>query len=188
MTLFLKPQWNFRNAYIKVSPQNVAGSFELIKNAWNRIEPQAEFLGSFLDENIDRTLDTERKMTTIITSGSIIAIILSCTGLFAISLLVVNQRKKEIGIRKVVGASITNITFLLTLDFLKLVALAFIIAAPLAWWFGSKFLQNYAYRFNLGAGIFLIAGGIALIIALVTVSYHAIKAATANPVNSLKSE
>ncbi|UJH90989.1 ABC transporter permease [Antarcticibacterium sp. 1MA-6-2] len=188
MTLFLNPGWNLRHAYVKVAPQNVSGSFEKVKAAWNKIEPQAEFMGSFLDENIDRTLKRERNMTTMITSGSIIAIILSCTGLFAISLLVVTQRRKEIGIRKVVGASVSNITFMLTMDFLKLVGLAFLIAAPIAWHFGRKWIQNYPYRIDLNLWIFLAVSGIAVLIALLTVSFQAIKAATSNPVNSLKSE
>lgn len=188
MTFFLKPEWNFRNAYIKVSPQNISGSYEQVKQAWNKIEPQAEFMGSFLDENIDRTLERERKMTTIITSGSIIAIILSCTGLFAISLLVVAQRRKEIGIRKVVGASVSRITLMLTLEFLKLVGIAFLIAAPLAWYYSREWIQNYPYRIDLNIWIFIGAGIIAIIIAVITVSFHTMKAAASNPIESLKSE
>lgn len=188
MTLFLKPGWNLRHAYVKVAPENISGSYDRIKQAWNKIEPQAEFMGSFLDENIDRTLKKERNMTTMITSGSIIAIILSCTGLFAISILVVAQRRKEIGIRKVVGASVARITQMLVVDFLKLVGIAFLIAAPISWWFSGNWIRNYPYRIDLNVWIFIAAGGIAAVIALLTVSYHAIKAAISNPVNSLKSE
>lgn len=188
MTFFFKPEWNFRNAYIKVSPQNISGSYEQVKQAWNKIEPQAEFMGSFLDENIDRTLERERKMTTIITSGSIIAIILSCTGLFAISLIVVAQRKKEIGIRKVVGASVSRIALMITMEFLMLVGIAFLIAAPIAWYYSREWIQNYPYRIDLNFWIFLAAGVIAIIIAVGTVSFQVFKAATSNPVNSLKSE
>ena len=127
-------------------------------------------------------------MTTLITSGSVIAIVLSCTGLFAISLLVVAQRRKEIGIRKVVGAGVPTITLMLTLDFLKLVLIAFLIGAPLAWWFSGNWIENYPYRIDLDIWIFLLAGGIALLIAVITVGFQAIKAATANPVESIKSE
>ena len=188
LTLFLLPSRELHQAYVKVAPQNVSRSFEEVKLAWNKIEPQAEFMGSFLDENIDRTLKRERTMTTMITSGSILAIILSCTGLFAISLLVVAQRRKEIGIRKVVGASVAKITQMLVVDFLKLVGIAFLIAAPISWYFSGKWIQNYPYRIDLNVWIFIAAGGIAVIIALLTVSYHSIKAATSTPVNSLKSE
>lgn len=188
LTLFLKPQWNLRYAYVKVAPSHLLEAYDQVKLAWSKVEPQAEFMGSFLNENIDRTLRRERTMATLITSGSILAIILSCTGLFAMSLLVVSQRRKEIGIRKVVGASVSNITYMLTLDFLKLVAVAFIIAGPLAWWLTGKWIENYPYRIELNVWLFIAAGGIAGFIALLTVSYHALRAATSNPVKSLKTE
>jgi len=188
LTLFLKPHWNLKYAFVKVAPQNLTNSFNEVKQAWNKIEPNAEFLGSFLDENIDRTLDKERNMTTMITSGSVIAIILSCVGLFAISLLVVSQRRKEIGIRKVVGASVGKITVMLTSDFLKLVGIAFLIATPIAWYFSREWLQNYPYRMDLNLMIFLYAGIIAFIIAILTISFRTIRAAIQNPVKSLKTE
>jgi putative ABC transport system permease protein len=161
---------------------------ETVKAAWKAVEPGAEFLGSFLDENIDRTLHQEKVMTTIITAGAIIAIVLSCVGLFAISLLVVAQRTKEIGIRKVVGASTGTITFLLSKDFLKLVFIALLIALPLAWFTMSKWLENYAYRITLTPLYFLAAGLLAVLIAFATISLRTIKAARANPVKSLRTE
>ncbi|SDB48917.1 ABC-type transport system, involved in lipoprotein release, permease component [Flavobacteriaceae bacterium MAR_2010_188] len=188
LTLFLKPNWNLKNAYIKVAPQNVTQTYDRVKLAWKKIEPNSEFLGSFLDENIENTLARERTMTTIITSGSIVAIVLSCIGLFAMSLLVVAQRRKEIGIRKVVGASVSSITMMLSLDFLKLVGTAFLIATPLAWWFSGQWLQNYANRVELNIWVFLLAGVIALVIAITTISFRTIKAAIANPVKSLRTE
>ena len=188
LTIFLKPKWNMRYAFVKVGPQNLTGSYNEVKTAWNKIEPNSEFLGSFLDENIDRTLQKERSMTTMITSGSIIAIILSCVGLFAISLLVVSQRRKEIGIRKVVGASVGKLTVMLTSDFLKLVGIAFLIATPIAWYFSNQWLQNYPYRMNLSLWIFAAAGIIALLIAVLTISFRTIRAAMQNPVKSLRTE
>jgi ABC-type antimicrobial peptide transport system permease subunit len=124
----------------------------------------------------------------MITTGSVIAIILSCVGLFAISLLVVSQRRKEIGIRKVVGASVTKITIMLTSDFLKLVVIAFMIASPIAWYFSQQWLENYPYRIDLNIWLFLIAGIIAIGIAILTISFRTIKAAIQNPVKSLRSE
>ncbi|SDS75178.1 ABC-type antimicrobial peptide transport system, permease component [Gillisia sp. Hel1_33_143] len=188
LTIFLNPKWNLRYAFVKVAPQNLTGSFNDVKAAWKKIEPNAEFLGSFLDENIDRTLEKERTMTTMITSGSVLAIILSCVGLFAISLLVVSQRRKEIGIRKVVGASVGKITIMLTSDFLKLVGIAFLIATPIAWYFSKEWLQNYPYRMGLSIWIFIGAGIIALLIAILTISFRTIRAAMQNPVKSLKTE
>lgn len=188
MSLFALPNWNLRNVYVKVAPQNLEQSFVSVKAAWASIEPNAEFQGSFLNENIERTLRSERNMITMIGSGSILAITLCCIGLFAMSLLIVAQRRKEIGIRKIVGASVSTITILLTKDFLKLVVVAFFIATPIAWLVMNKWLQNYPYRIDLNILIFLSAGGIALLIAMVTIAGKTIKAATANPVKSLRTE
>lgn len=188
LTLFLNPNWNMRYAYVKVAPQNAVSSFDKIEAAWKKIEPNATFTGSFLDENIERTLRRERTMTTLITSGSAIAIILSCIGLFAMSMLLVSQRRKEIGIRKVIGASVGKITLLLTSDFIKLVGIAFLIAAPISWYFSRQWLENYAFRIDLSLWIFISAGIIALLIAIITISFKTIKAATANPVKSLRTE
>ncbi|WP_300439100.1 ABC transporter permease [Christiangramia sp.] len=188
LSLFMNQSSALRYAYIKVKPGNLSGAYDEIKSTWNKIEPEREFLGSFLDENIDRTLMKERTMTTMISSGSILAIMLSCIGLFAISLLVVSQRRKEIGIRKVVGASVGKITLMLTSDFLKLVGIAFLIATPIAWYFSREWLQNYPYRIDLNIWIFLFAGIIAIGIAIFTISFRTIKAAIQNPVKSLRTE
>lgn len=188
MSFFMNSKKPLYHAYVKVAPDNLAQSFTTVKAGWDKLEPDTEFLGSYLDENIERTLVKERTMTTMISSGSILAIILSCIGLFAISLLIVSQRQKEIGIRKVVGASVSTITLLLTKDFLKLVGIAFIIATPIAWYATSQWLQDYVYRINLTIWIFLMAGTIALIIALFTISFRTIQAAIKNPVESLKAE
>ncbi|WP_350286673.1 FtsX-like permease family protein [uncultured Croceitalea sp.] len=188
ITMMMNRDWDLYYAYVKVAPVNMAKSYDAIEQAWARIEPNARFLGSFLDENINRTFRKEEKMTTMITSGSIIAITLSCIGLFAISLLIVAQRTKEIGVRKVIGASVTNITFLLTKDFLKLVVIAFLIASPVAWWFMKTWLQNYPFKIELNVWFFLAAGLLATFIALLTVSGRTIKAASQNPVKSLRTE
>lgn len=188
LSLFAHPNWNLRNAYVKVTPQNLEQAYNDVKAAWNSIEPNAEFQGSFLNENIDRTLRNERTMITMIGSGSILAIMLSCIGLFAMSMLIVSQRRKEIGVRKIVGASVSAITVLLTKDFLKLVVIAFLIATPIAWYAMNKWLQNYVYRIDLELWMFLIAGGISLLIAMLTIAGKTIGAATSNPVNSLRSE
>ncbi|MEC7264139.1 MAG: FtsX-like permease family protein [Bacteroidota bacterium] len=188
LTLFMNKDWDLYYAYVKVAPKNVAKSFDAIKDAWEKVEPQAEFLGSFLDENVDRTFKREKTMATIITSGSILGILLSCIGLFAISMLVVAQRTKEIGVRKVIGASISSVALLLTKDFLKLVAMAFVIATPIAWYFLNEWLQNYATHVSLSPLFFLGAGLLATLIAFITVGTRTIKAASANPVKSLRTE
>lgn len=188
LSMFMLPDESMKYAYIKVAPNTLVESYKKVEAAWKAIDSEASFLGSFLDENIERTFKKERRIITIITSGSILAILLSCIGLFAISLLVVNQRRKEIGVRKVVGASTLDITLLLSKDYLKLVGIAFLIASPIAWYFSDKWLQSYAYRMNLSVLIFLATGALTALIALATISVRTIHAANANPVDSLKSE
>ncbi|MGJ8715085.1 MAG: FtsX-like permease family protein [Maribacter stanieri] len=188
MTFFMSRQQNLTYGFVKVSPANMANSFTAIESAWKKLEPNAEFLGSFVDENIDRTFKQEKTTAKMIASGSIIAILLSCMGLFAMSLLIVSQRTKEIGIRKVVGASVTSITYILTKDFLKLVLIAFVIASPIAWWAMREWLQNYAYRIELSIWYFVVAGALALIIAFLTIGTRTVRAARANPVKSLRTE
>lgn len=188
LTFILEPDQALYYSYVKVAPLNMARSVAAIEAAYKEIEPNAEFLGSFLDENVDRTFRREKTMATLVTSGSIIAIVLSCIGLFAMSLLIVAQRTKEIGVRKVLGASVTSITVLLTKDFLKLVLIAFVIATPVAWWFLRKWLENYAYKIELHLWFFALAGILAIVIALITVGSRTIKAALQNPVKSLRTE
>ncbi len=188
LTLFLDRNYDLYYAYIKVAPTNITESYEAIKRAWQTVEPNAEFIGSFLDENVDRTFRREKTMATIITSGSILGIVLSCIGLFAMSLLVVAQRTKEIGIRKVIGASVSSIALLLTKDFLKLVGIAFVVGTPIAWYALDRWLQEYAFHVPLSIWFFIGAGFLAALIALITVGIRTIKAAAANPVNSLRTE
>ncbi len=188
ISLFMVPQKRLDYAYIKIAPTNIASTFGTIKNTWKELEPNAEFLGSFLNENIDRTFRKEKIMITIITSGAIIAIVLSCIGLLAISLLVVNQRTKEIGVRKVVGASISSLLILLAKDFVKLVVIAFVIIVPIAWWYSNLWLEEYSYKMELSIWFFVGAGVLALGIALTTISFGTIKAALQNPVKSLRTE
>ena len=188
LTLFLNREAGLLYAYINISPKNTISTVSKIEDAYKQIEPNAEFLGSFLDENVDRTFRREKNMAVLVTSGSVIAIILSCIGLFAMSMFIITKRTKEIGIRKVVGASVTKITVLLTKDFLKLVVLAFAIATPIAWWIASEWLQDYPYRIDLNIWIFLGAGSLAVLIAVLTISQKTIRAALANPVNALRSE
>ncbi|SHG56939.1 ABC transporter permease [Flagellimonas flava] len=188
MTMFIDRRTPLYYGYVKVASSNMAKSYDAVEKAWSKIEPNALFLGSFLDENIDRTFRKEKRMTTMITYGSILAIALSCIGLFAISLLIVNQRTKEIGVRKVIGASVSNIIFLLTKDFLALVGISFLIASPIAWWFMESWLQNYPFKIDLNIGFSVTAGLIAVGIALFTVGGRTVKAALQNPVKSLRTE
>lgn len=188
LSFFLDREQGLVYAYLKIAPNNMAQVVSAIENAYKRIEPKAAFLGGFLDENVDRTFNREKNLASLITSGSVVAIVLSCIGLFAMAMLITTQRIKEIGIRKVIGASVASITFLLTKDFLKLVFIAFFIATPIAWWFANDWLQTYAHKMDLSWHFFTISGLIALGIAIFTIGARTIKSALANPVNSLRSE
>ena len=188
ITLQLNPGNRISYVFVRVSPQNMLASMDLVKKTWKGIAPQTEFKGSFLDENVNRWYKKEERLSQIFTTAAGIAIMLSCMGLFAIALIVIEQRTKEIGIRKVLGASILNITTLISKDFLKLVLVAFVIATPIGYYLMHKWLQDFAYKTDLHWWIFALAGVSSIVIALLTVSYQAIRAALMNPVKSLKTE
>jgi ABC-type antimicrobial peptide transport system permease subunit len=188
MSFVIERPFGVHYALVKVAPANLPASMELVKNSWKQILPNSEFKGSFLDDNIDRQYRREEKLGQIFISGAVIAIVLSCLGLLAMVILIVTQKVKEIGIRKVLGASIPNIVYLVSKEFIWLMLIAIIIAAPLAWVGMQKWLENFAYRISVSWWVILLAGFIAVVVALGTISIQAIKAALANPVKSLRSE
>jgi putative ABC transport system permease protein len=141
-----------------------------------------------MDDDFNKLYATEQRTGGIFVSFAILAILIASIGLFALTTYAAEQRVKEIGIRKVLGASLRNITGMLSKDFLMLVLVASLIAFPLAWWAMNKWLRGFAYRISIDWKVFVIAGIIAILIAAITVSFQAIKAAVANPVNSLRSE
>ena len=155
---------------------------------WQKDLPSVPFEYSFLDDDVQKQYETEIVLSQIINSFTLIAILISCLGLFGLAAFSAEQRNKEIGIRKVLGASVAGIVQLLSKDFLKLVVVSFIIATPIAWYGMNKWLQSFAYRIPLSWWMFALAGMIAVFIALFTVSTQAIRAALTNPVKSLKSE
>jgi putative ABC transport system permease protein len=178
----------YNNISIKISGKNIASSLETIKNTWQKFLPQLPYQSSFFDENFAKLYDSEQKQETIFTTFACIAIFIACLGLFGLSAFAISQRVKEIGVRKVLGASTTTIVSLLSKDFLKLVVIAAIIAFPIAWYAMHNWLQDFAYRISIHWWVFLLAAIAAAFIALITVGMQAIKAATANPVKSLRTE
>ncbi len=163
-------------------------NISVVHSYWKKLFPDYPFDYSFFDEAIGKQYETEEKMVTIFTTFAILTILIACLGLFGLISIVVIQRTKEIGIRKVFGASVNNIVGLLSKDFLLLVVVAAFIAYPIAWLVIQKWLQNFPYRIQINLWVFILAGGIAVSVALLTVSFQAIKAAVANPVKSLRSE
>ena len=173
---------------IKTTGKNPTQTMAMVENIYKEIEPTARFQGSFIDENTNRWYQKEKKLSQLLGISSGIAIMLSCLGLFAIALLMIEQRVKEIGVRKVLGASVANLTGLLSKDFLQLVVIAVLIASPLAWYAMHKWLQDFPYRITISAWIFVFTGIAALLIAFLTVGFQTVKAALMNPVKSLRTE
>ena len=159
-----------------------------VENKWKEFMPGQPFKYEFLDDNLNQGYAEEQRSGKLFSVFSGLAIIIACVGLFGLSAYTASLRTKEIGVRKVLGASVGGVILLLSKDFTKLVLIAFALAVPLAWWMMNEWLRSFAYRINLGASAFVLAGGIALAIAWLTVSYQSIKAAIVNPVKSLKNE
>ena len=159
-----------------------------IREVFATVAPGTPFNYTFVDQALDAQYRQEQRLSRIVATGSIIAIIIACLGLFGLASLMVIRKTKEIGVRKVLGASSGNIVLLVNKEFTKLVAIAFVIAAPVAWYGMKTWLQDFAYRIELGIGIFLLAGMVTLAVAWLTVSYQSIKATLINPTESLRSE
>lgn len=171
--------------FVKVETPNPVASLKKITTLWKGINELAESDPSFLDENAQRLYRQEQRFSKIFMSGAVLAVIISCMGLFAIAVLVMAHRKKEIGIRKVLGASVSGIVLLLSKDFLRLVLVAVLIATPAAWYFMHRWLEGFEYHTTIHWWVFGVAGLLAVCIAFLTVSLQSVKAALANPVNSL---
>jgi len=178
---------NFLTIRLKAS-KSLTASITKIENVMKADNPGFPFEYKFIDQQFEQLFKTETLIGKLSSVFSILAILISCLGLFGLAAYTAERRTKEIGIRKVLGASAQNLAGLLSVDFLKLVLISCIIAFPLAWWVMNAWLEGYAYRIKINWSIFLFAGLLAVLIALITVSFQAIKAAVANPVNSLRSE
>ena len=189
MTFFLQNDFGFSYVFVKIAPTAAPKeTMDLLAKTYKEIAPKSEFQGSFLDENTNNQYRKEERFSQIIMSAAVLAIVLSCMGLFAIAIMMIARRTKEIGIRKVLGASIPSLVVLLSKEFLILVAIAIIIASPIAYYAMDKWLADFVYRIDIGWQIFAMAGCVAVVIALLTVSYQAIRAALMNPVKSLRAE
>ncbi|MDN5284985.1 MAG: transporter permease [Mucilaginibacter sp.] len=173
---------------VKVSPQNITGTIAAIENKWKTLIPTRPFNYYFLDEFFDRQYRSEQRFGKLFFNFAVLAILISCLGLLGLASYSTLQRTREIGIRKVLGATVPGIVNMLSKDFLILVIISFFIAAPVSWFFMHKWLQDFAYRINISWWIFVLAGILAVLIALATISYQAIRAAMSNPVKSLRSE
>jgi putative ABC transport system permease protein len=173
---------------LRLRPGNMSATLKYLENIWNKYAPDAVFGFQFIDDEINQLYEKDLRFGKIITTLTGLSILIASLGLFGLSLFMIRRKSKELGIRKILGASIHSLIFIQTKEMIYLVIIGSCIAFPIAYYFMSKWLQDFAYRIELSWWMFLLSGGIALVIALVTVSYQAIKAATANPVESLRYE
>jgi putative ABC transport system permease protein len=179
---------NLAKMAVKVKAADLPATINFIKATWDKMVPEYPFEYKFLDENFSAMYNAEQKLSALLWIFTVMAIFIGCMGLFGLAAFSAEQRVKEIGIRKVLGASVLNIVGMLSKTFLKPVLIASLIAFPIAWWAMSSWLEDFEYRITIGWSVFAIAGIAALVIALITVSFQSIKAATANPVKNLRTE
>ncbi|QHT72164.1 FtsX-like permease family protein [Rhodocytophaga rosea] len=188
ITMHLSNTESIHYIFVRVASQNLKQSLDKLQHAWKEVAPQSEFIGTFLDENVNEWYREEEMLSQIFSLASGVAILLSCVGLFAMALLVTEQRTKEIGIRKVLGAGVPSLILLLSKDFIKLVLIALCMALPLAWFMMKQWLNEYPYRIEISLWIFVAVALAALLITFLTIGFQSMKAAFMNPVKSLRSE
>ena len=179
---------NYRTLNLKVNPNNYQATIEGAKKLWEAAYPKHVFDYAFLDDNIREFYEGEEKMSIVISAFTTIAIVIGCIGLFGLATFMANQRTKEIGVRKVLGASVQTIILSFSKEFFILIGIAFLIAAPFGWFMMNAWLEEFSYRIAIGPVIFATALITTLIIALITVGYKSFQAATTNPVTSLRNE
>lgn len=178
----------FNTLSVKITGNHVTGALATLEKTWRKYMREIPFRYTFLDESYAKLYESEQRQGTIFTVFACVAIFIACLGLFGLSAFTISQRVKEIGVRIVLGAKVNSIVVLLSGDFLKLVLIASVIAFPIAWYAMAHWLQDFAYRIDIQWWVFVLSAILALIVALGTVSFHAIRAAMANPVKSLRSE
>jgi putative ABC transport system permease protein len=180
--------WDSGGMWIRIEKQNQQRALKAIEAAYKKAMPSALYEYNFLDELNAKSYEQEQRWQKIISIAAVLSIVICCLGLFGLAHLAAQRRIKEIGVRKVLGATVASIASLLTKDFLKLVVISLVVASPAAWWVMNNWLQDFAYRIDMGWWMFALAGLTVVIIATATVSFQAIKAAIANPTKSLRTE
>lgn len=188
MITTMKPKFGYHLTNIKLSANNIATTLPALEKIWGEVYPDYTFEYHFVDEQMAQFYKQENQLASIYTWFAAVAILLSCLGLYGLASFMAVQRIKEVGIRKVLGASVSGIVFLFSKEFIMLIVIGFVIASPITWYLMQKWLQDYTYRIHIRWDIFVLSGGMAVFIALATVSFQLIKAALANPVKSLRSE
>ncbi len=186
--LILELGENYGRIAMRINTKNIPALISQVEKTWNNMAPGQPFSYTFLDADFNKIYDAEQRTGKLFITFAVFAIFIACLGLFGLVTYAAEQRIKEIGIRKVLGASVGEIVTMISKDFVKLVLIAFVIAFPVGWWMMNKWLQGFAYRINISWWVFALAGALTIAIALITVSFQAIKAALANPAKSLRTE
>jgi putative ABC transport system permease protein len=187
LVMFFGPTPNWDIA-VRLSPGNPEAKIKRLETLWKKFAPTAPFEYSFIDQNIHAKFRAEQQLSSVIVVFTTLAVFIACLGLFGLATFTAEQRAKEISVRKIMGASVQQVVMLLSKDFARLIAIAFVVALPVTWYGMNQWLQGFAYRIDFNLFVAALAGAIALVISLITVSYHSIKAALSNPVNALRND
>jgi putative ABC transport system permease protein len=179
---------NYYRLYIKTTGKDAPKAIAALSGQWKKYNTDFSFDYNFLDEAYNNLYKSEQKTELLLNIFAAIAIFISCLGLLGLATYTAQVRTREIGVRKVLGANVGGIIRLLAMNFLKLVFIAILIAVPVAWWLTDKWLQDFAYRININWTVFALAGILAMLIAVLTISFQSVKAAIANPIKSLRTE
>jgi len=180
--------YHYFHLFVKIQPNNVPKALDAIQNAYKKILPDYVYSYKFLDESNAEDFTSDTQWKRIVNIASVLFVFISCMGLLGLVMLSIGQRTKEIGIRKVLGAAVSRIVVLISKEFIILISVAFVVGAPVAYYFINKWLQDFAYRIHIGWWMFAAAGILVLVVTLMTISFQAIRAARANPAKSLKTE
>ena len=188
LAMAVHPEWGYDELSVKISHENIPAAIAEIEKTWNKLVPSWPFEYSFLDEHFDELYSSDRQMESVIIVMAFLAIFIACMGLFGLAAITTERKIKEIGIRKILGASMGQILIGLSKNFALMILLAFVLFSPLTFILLRKWLDNFAYRIDISPSIFLIGGLISFVIALLTISYHIVRSASKNPVHSLRQE
>lgn len=188
LSLVVHPQWGYDEMSVKIDGAHTEEAVSAIKNIWENQITSFPFTYSFLDEHISMLYRSDQQMSAVVTIMAGLAILIACMGLFGLAAITTARKTKEIGIRKVLGATEAQITLLLSRNFTVLIIVSFLLVSPITYWLLTKWLDTFAYRIGINPLIFLLGGGVSLIIALATITYHTLKSARANPVKALRYE
>lgn len=188
LSMVVHPEWGYEEMSIKVDGRNIEAAITVVKDLWDNNISTFPFSYTFLNDHFEMLYRSDQQMSAVVAIMASLAILISCMGLFGLAAITTEKKTKEIGIRKALGATEMQITMLLSRNFTWLIGISFVIASPATYWLLSRWLDNFAYRIEINPLLFPVAGIVALTIALLTISYHTLRSARANPVKALRYE